>query len=95
MSNGPLHLDRAKPLSGDGMRTQRTLGEYPTETYVNLKCLKCPRTGRLRKDRLLAKYGPHMGLVNLINQLRPDDCPQNTVSPEGHNGCAICYGDLT
>lgn len=95
MSNGPLPLSRARPLTGDNLRTQRTLAEYPTE-MVNLACSRCDRTGRLSKARLLAEHGPGVGLVNLLNRLRPADCPLNVTNlMTGGNDCGIRYCDLT
>lgn len=95
MANGPMPLDQALDLWNEsGFTPQVRLGAYPTEEWVNLKCLKCDRKGRLSKARLLAEHGPNKGLVDLINTLRPDNCPHNTRTVEGFNPCGICYADL-
>jgi hypothetical protein len=83
-------------VSFDALKTQRTLGEYPDGEWINLRCLKCPRSGRVSRARMLAQHGPDIGLNTLlIRYLAPKDCPENKPDPQGVNRCGACFGDLT
>lgn len=48
-----------------------TLGEFPDE-WIELACRKCPRRGRLRREKLLAEYGPDITMPDL--RLRIANC---------------------
>jgi hypothetical protein len=45
-----------------------TLAEYPFE-MVELACEKCGRHGRMRKSRLIERYGPDVGVADLRETL--------------------------
>ncbi len=50
------------------------LFEFPL-AIVEIACERCQRHGRYSKARLVAKYGPEIGLPDLRTRLTPD-CPQ-------------------
>lgn len=50
-----------------------TISEFP-EGWVDLACDSCGRTGRLRKDRLIAEHGPDVALPDLLVTLAA--CPR-------------------
>jgi hypothetical protein len=75
---------------------QVTLAEAPVDAdgLVWFRCLKCPRTGKVRLARLQARFAPTEGLVNILNALAPKDCPLAGADPWGNHLCGFCYRDL-
>jgi hypothetical protein len=67
------------------MRTHYTLADYPHAT-VEIECDKCGRHGRLRTARLLAEYGPHIKLPDLLGEIA--HCPNWDNMNEG---CRAAY----
>jgi hypothetical protein len=45
-------------------------------------------------DDLRARFAQDAGLVNVLNAIRPDDCPGAGVDFQGFNRCGIYYRDL-
>ena len=75
-------------MSIEPVRGCYTLAQYPHET-VRLACKFCQRKGQYRKDTLLARYGPDIGLPDL--RLQISQCNH-------HHGtqrvCGVYYPDL-
>jgi len=78
------------------MREQRPLSELPAdaEGFVRFKCLKCPRTGKVRLARLQERSTPDTWLVTILNTLLPKDCPDAKPNPWKSTPCGFCYRDL-
>ena len=68
-----------------------TLAEYPGDVIV-LACERCDRRGQFRKERLIAEYGPDIGLPDLRIRLAAD-CPL-AIKPVGNVGCGAIYPEL-
>jgi hypothetical protein len=64
------------------------------EGFVHFRCKACPRTDRIALAELKARFAPEAGLVNILNAIRPKDCPGAGVDFQGFNRCGIHYGDL-
>jgi hypothetical protein len=64
-----------------------TLAEYPGDV-IRLECAKCGRSGRLRKDRLIAEYGPDIVLPDL--RMRLANCER---AGSMHDPCGAIYPD--
>jgi hypothetical protein len=62
--------------------------------FVHFCCKACPRTDRIALDDLRARFAQDAGLVNVLNAIRPDDCPGAGVDFQGFNRCGIYYRDL-
>jgi hypothetical protein len=62
--------------------------------YVRLACRACPRTDKIPLADLKARFAPEAGLVNILNAIRPTDCPGAGFNAVGHNRCGIYYRDL-
>ena len=59
---------------------------------LEIRCGKCPRSGRLRVDQLIAKYGNEMGLPELRTILAGDCEHNNTKS--NNDRCKVFYPQL-
>jgi len=73
------------------MPSALTLVQYPGE-FVVLACERCERRGRYVKARLVAEYGPDIGLPTLRHRLARD-CPR-VKSPTDNVGCGAVYPEL-
>lgn len=95
-------MEKRTPIGGmhardfEGWRTQRPLAEVSvdSEGYVRFRCLTCPRDGKIAAASLRARFGPTEGLVNILNILKPKDCPHAEPDPSGNHRCGWCYRDL-
>jgi hypothetical protein len=66
------------------------LSEFPLP-MVEIACDRCQRHGWYSKARLVAKYGPEIGLPDLRTRLTPD-CPQRIGSAA--RACGASYPAL-
>ena len=94
--------DQRTPLGGthardwQPLREQVPLAEAPVDArgFVRFNCRACPRTGKIALADLKARFAPDAGLVNILNAIRPTDCPGAGFDAVGHNRCGIYYRDL-
>ena len=77
-------------------RTQVTLAELPAdaEGFVRFWCRRCPRTDRIPLATLKARFAPEAGLVNILNAIKPPDCPLAGEDAQGNHPCDYRYRDL-
>ena len=61
--------------------------------FVHFECVACPRTDKIALADLRARFAPDAGLVNILNAIRPTDCPHAGFDAVGHNRCGIYYRD--
>jgi len=82
----------------DTYRQQRSLSELVPDIggYIRFGCLHgdCQRTGKIPLAVLQARYRPQAGLVDILNALRPKDCPKGKPDPSGSRRCGWCYRGL-
>lgn len=64
------------------------------EGFVRFCCKVCPHTGKIALVDLRARFAPDAGLVNILNAIRPHDCPGAGLDFQGFNRCGIHYRDL-
>lgn len=64
------------------------LADYPGELIL-VVCRKCDRRGQYRRANLVAKYGPDMGLPDVLHVLA-GDCPKWS----GWDRCGAVYPEL-
>jgi hypothetical protein len=65
------------------------LSEYPTE-LMRLSCAKCGRSGQYRKQNLIDRFGPHIPLPDLRDEI--SQCERRG---QMHDACMVRYVDLT
>lgn len=95
-------LDRRTPIGGthardwEPLRTQVSLTNVPVDDrgYVRFNCKTCPHAGEIAVADLRARFAPDAGLVNILNAIRPKDCPGAGADFQGFNRCGIYYRDL-
>ena len=80
----------------DSGQTQALLETVPQDEqgYVRFACMSCPRTGKVAAAKLRDRFAPTEGLVNILNVLKPKDCPRARPDPWGNHRCGWCYRDL-
>jgi len=78
------------------MRTQVPLSDLQPDAhgYVHFDCKLCERTAQIPLADLKARFRPTEGLVNILNQLLPQDCPKAHPDPSGIRACGFRYRDL-
>jgi len=94
--------DRRTPIGGthardwQPLREQVALANVPVDARgdVRFGCRRCPHTGKVAAADLRARFAPDAGLVNILNALRPKDCPGAGVDFQGFNRCGFYYRDL-
>ena len=94
--------DQRTPLGGTHandwrpVREQVPLAELPADArgFVRFDCKACPRTHKIAMADLRARFSPDAGLVNILNAIRPKDCPHAGFDAFGHNRCGIYYRAL-
>jgi hypothetical protein len=94
--------DERTPIGGTHARDWRPLREQvplselraDAAGFVHLDCRACPRTEKIALADLRARFAPDAGLVNILNAIRPTDCPHAGFDAVGHNRCGIYYRDL-
>jgi len=64
------------------------LRDYPSE-IVRLSCEKCGRAGQYRKQTLIERYGAHIRLPDLREEIAQCE-RQGRI----HDGCMVHYADL-
>jgi hypothetical protein len=70
-----------------GSLTPRT---YPTDT-ITVRCDKCRREGRYRRDNLADRFGPDMAMPDILNAIT-EDCGKN--APLSTDRCKAVYAEL-
>jgi hypothetical protein len=93
---GPLPIGSLHVRDFAELRRQRPLSELTADEggFVRFACLKCPRTGKVRLASLHARFAPTEGLVGILNDLAPKDCPLAGPDPWSSRACGFCYRDL-
>ncbi|THD56534.1 hypothetical protein [Phenylobacterium sp.] len=78
------------------MRQQVPLSELTGDARgdVWFACTRCPHAERRALADLRARFAPDAGLVNILNTLRPKDCPKSERNASGIVGCGFHYRDL-
>lgn len=80
----PWWTQRSEPLP-----PMPTLADYvDPPIYLVIECRHCPRRGRMRTDRLLARYGP-VHLPHLLH-LVAADCPK-MIAGRYYDWCGVIY----
>jgi hypothetical protein len=80
----------------DDLRQQRPLSDLRADHlgHVRFACSLCPRTGEIRLADLRARFPAQAGLVNVLNAVRPADCPHAERDASGTLRCGFHYRDL-
>lgn len=94
--------DQRTPLGGTHARDWRALREQvplaelraDARGFVRFDCKSCPHTGEIALADLRRRFAPDAGLVNILNTIRPNDCPGAGADFQGFNRCGIRYRDL-
>ena len=60
------------------------------QRWLVIVCDRCPRRGRLRTDRLLARYGPDVAGPVLLDLIAAD-CPRQ-ITRAWYDRCGVKYG---
>jgi hypothetical protein len=75
------------------MRQVVTLGDLVGRIErLEIRCIRCPRQGRVKLGKLLAEYGPDLGLPDLAVLLAAG-CPQATAT-DPSSKCFVCFPGL-
>ncbi|MGH6909797.1 MAG: hypothetical protein ACREE0_14590 [Phenylobacterium sp.] len=90
----PIGETHARDFSLDRQQVRLAELRGDAEGSVRFCCRVCPHTGEIALDELRARFGPGAGLVNVLNAIRPTDCPGAGVDFQGFNRCGIRYRDL-
>ena len=70
------------------------LGEVAQRTeWIEIRCGRCDRAGRLRTARLLAKHGPNVSMAEVM-RVQIGDCP-NREAAQIQNRCDPYCPDLS
>ena len=68
-----------------------TIAQFPGPV-VEVHCPRCNRQGRYSRKRLVERFGPDLGLPDLLRRLAPD-CPAR--SRPGIDPCGAIYPALS
>jgi hypothetical protein len=90
----PIGETHSRDFNLDRQQVRLAELQGDADGFVWFCCKVCPRTDRIALDELRARFTPGAGLVNILNALRPKDCPGAGVDFQGFNRCGIRYRDL-
>lgn len=78
------------------MREQVPLRDAPTDAQgeLRLACAICGRHSEVPLLELLARHGPDLGLVTLLNLSLPPPCRRASPDEPGRPRCDLHYPDL-
>jgi hypothetical protein len=93
---GPLPIGSLHVRDFAELRQQVPLRDLTADEagLVWFECTACPRQESHPLSQMRARFHPDAGLVNILNALKPKDCPKARPDPWGNHPCGFRYRDL-